>query len=71
MDHFCGPPVDALQQLHVSLALSIPHLDAVLQASQGCFRFSYCPASKGAKRVHKELRGDCNRTADLGIFLTI
>ena len=29
--HFCGPPLDALQQLHVSPVLSTPHLDAVLQ----------------------------------------
>ena len=31
MDHFCGPSLDALQQLHVSPALRTPHLDAGLQ----------------------------------------
>jgi len=30
-DHFCGHPLYALQQLHVSPVLSTPHLDAVLQ----------------------------------------
>jgi len=31
LDHFCGPPLDTLQQPHVCPALSTPHLDAVLQ----------------------------------------
>ena len=31
VDHFCGPPLDALQQIHVSSVLGTPHLDAVLQ----------------------------------------
>ena len=31
LDHFCGPPLDALQQIHVSLILTTPHLDIVLQ----------------------------------------
>ena len=31
LDHFCGPPLDALQQLHVSPVLRTPHLNAVLQ----------------------------------------
>ena len=31
LDHFCGPSLDALQQLHVSPALRTPHLYAVLQ----------------------------------------
>ncbi|KAK4817891.1 hypothetical protein QYF61_002060 [Mycteria americana] len=30
-DHFCGPPLDLLQQLHVPLVLRAPELDAVLQ----------------------------------------
>ena len=30
-DHFCGPPLDAFQQLHVSPVLSTPHLNAALQ----------------------------------------
>ncbi|KAK4831138.1 hypothetical protein QYF61_015441, partial [Mycteria americana] len=30
-DHFCGPPLDLLQQLHVLLVLRAPELDAVLQ----------------------------------------
>ena len=30
MDHFCGPPLDVFQQLHVSPVLRTPHLDAVL-----------------------------------------
>ncbi|KAK4822933.1 hypothetical protein QYF61_023433 [Mycteria americana] len=30
-DHFCGPPLDPLQQLHVLLVLRAPELDAVLQ----------------------------------------
>ncbi|KAK4806908.1 hypothetical protein QYF61_012629 [Mycteria americana] len=30
-DHFCGPPLDPLQQVHVFLVLGIPELDAVLQ----------------------------------------
>ncbi|KAK4828837.1 hypothetical protein QYF61_000894 [Mycteria americana] len=30
-DHFCGPPLDPLQQLHVLLVLKTPELDAVLQ----------------------------------------
>ncbi|KAK4825745.1 LOW QUALITY PROTEIN: hypothetical protein QYF61_002184 [Mycteria americana] len=29
--HFCGPPLDPLQQLHVLLVLRTPELDAVLQ----------------------------------------
>jgi len=29
--HFCVPPLDALQQLHVSPALRTPPVDAVLQ----------------------------------------
>ena len=29
--HFCGPPLDALQQVCVSPVLRIPHLDTVLQ----------------------------------------
>ena len=29
--HFCGPPLDTLQQLHASPVLRTPHLDAVLQ----------------------------------------
>jgi len=31
VEHFCGPPLDALQQLHVSPVLRTPHLDAALQ----------------------------------------
>lgn len=31
LNHFCGPPLDALQQLHVSLVLRTPHLHAALQ----------------------------------------
>jgi len=31
LDHFCGPPLKALQQVHVSPVLRTPHLDAVLQ----------------------------------------
>jgi len=31
LGHFCGPPLDTLQQVHVSPVLSTPHLDAVLQ----------------------------------------
>ena len=31
LSHFCGPPLDALQQLHVSPVLRTPHLDTVLQ----------------------------------------
>ncbi|KAK4831239.1 LOW QUALITY PROTEIN: hypothetical protein QYF61_016471 [Mycteria americana] len=30
-DHFCGPPLDPLQQLHVLLVLRAPELDTVLQ----------------------------------------
>ncbi|KAK4806259.1 LOW QUALITY PROTEIN: hypothetical protein QYF61_013403 [Mycteria americana] len=30
-DHFCGPPLDQLQQLHVFPVLRAPELDAVLQ----------------------------------------
>ena len=30
-DHFCGPPLDLLQQLDVLLVLRAPELDAVLQ----------------------------------------
>ncbi|KAK4822567.1 LOW QUALITY PROTEIN: hypothetical protein QYF61_016136 [Mycteria americana] len=30
-DHFCGPPLDLLQQVHVCLVLRTPELDAVLQ----------------------------------------
>jgi len=29
-DHFCGPPVDPIQQVHVFLGLETPELDAVL-----------------------------------------
>ncbi|KAK4830698.1 LOW QUALITY PROTEIN: hypothetical protein QYF61_012867 [Mycteria americana] len=32
-DHFCGPPLDLLQQVHVSPVLRTPELDAVLQYS--------------------------------------
>ena len=28
--HFCGPPLDAFQQVHIFPVLSTPHLDAVL-----------------------------------------
>ena len=31
LGHFCGLPLDALQQLHVSPVLRTPHVDAVLQ----------------------------------------
>jgi len=31
LGHFCGPPLDALQQLHVSPVLRTPHLGTVLQ----------------------------------------
>ena len=31
LDHFCGPPLDALEQVHVSPALRTPHLDTVVQ----------------------------------------
>ncbi|KAK4823325.1 LOW QUALITY PROTEIN: hypothetical protein QYF61_000927 [Mycteria americana] len=31
LDHFCGPPLDLLQQLHVLLVLRAPELDTVLQ----------------------------------------
>ena len=31
LDHFCGPPLDALKQVYVSPVWRIPHLDAVLQ----------------------------------------
>ena len=31
MDHFCGPPLDVFQQVHVSLVLRTLHLDTVLQ----------------------------------------
>ena len=34
MDHFCGPPLDVLQQVCVSSVLRTPHLDAVLQPSE-------------------------------------
>ncbi|KAK4806915.1 hypothetical protein QYF61_012636 [Mycteria americana] len=30
-DHFCGPPLDPLEQVHVFLVLGAPELDAVLQ----------------------------------------
>ena len=30
-DHFCGPPLDLLQQVHVFLVLRTPELNAVLQ----------------------------------------
>ncbi|KAK4815348.1 hypothetical protein QYF61_000180 [Mycteria americana] len=30
-DHFCGPPLDLLQQVHVFLVLGMPELDAILQ----------------------------------------
>jgi len=30
-DHFCGPPLDTLQQVHVLLMLGAPELNAVLQ----------------------------------------
>jgi len=30
-DHFCGPPLDLLQQVHVFPVLRAPELDAVLQ----------------------------------------
>ena len=30
-DHFCGPPLNPLQQLHVFLLLGIPEVNAVLQ----------------------------------------
>jgi len=33
LDHFCGPALDALQQVYVSPVLRTPHLDAVLQVS--------------------------------------
>ncbi|KAK4815839.1 hypothetical protein QYF61_008442 [Mycteria americana] len=36
-DHFCGPPVDPLQQVHVLLVLRTPELDAVLQYPQVLF----------------------------------
>ncbi|KAK4815950.1 hypothetical protein QYF61_010444 [Mycteria americana] len=41
-DHFCGPPLDPLQQLHVLLVLRAPELDAVLE---GCSR-SHHPVLK-------------------------
>ena len=31
MDHFCGPPLDALPQVHISPVLRAPHLETVLQ----------------------------------------
>ena len=31
LDHFCGPPLDMLQQVRVSPVLLTPHLDAELQ----------------------------------------
>ncbi|KAK4817730.1 hypothetical protein QYF61_026530 [Mycteria americana] len=34
-DHFCGPPLDPLQQLHVLLVLRAPELDALLQDVAG------------------------------------
>ncbi|KAK4818676.1 hypothetical protein QYF61_017421 [Mycteria americana] len=34
-DHFHGPPLDLLQQLHVLLVLRAPELDAVLQGTVG------------------------------------
>ncbi|KAK4820994.1 hypothetical protein QYF61_009460 [Mycteria americana] len=34
-DHFCGPPLDPLQQLHVLLVLRAPELDTVLQDMVG------------------------------------
>jgi len=30
-DHFCGPPLDLVQQVHVLLVLRAPELDAGLQ----------------------------------------
>ena len=30
LHHFCGPPLDVLQQVHVSLVLRTPHLDTLL-----------------------------------------
>ena len=30
LNHFCGPPLDVLQQLHVSLVRRAPHLDTAL-----------------------------------------
>ncbi|KAK4816254.1 hypothetical protein QYF61_013888 [Mycteria americana] len=36
-DHFCGPPLDLLQELHVLLVLRAPELDAVLQYRQVLF----------------------------------
>jgi len=35
-DHFRGPPLDALQQLHVLVVLGFPELNAVLQV--GCHK---------------------------------
>ncbi|KAK4823197.1 hypothetical protein QYF61_027206 [Mycteria americana] len=34
-DHFCGPPLDLLQQVHVLLVLRTPELDAALQDTVG------------------------------------
>ena len=42
-DHFCGPPLDALQQAPVSPVLSTPPVDAVLQVR--------CPSAEQRGRI--------------------
>ncbi|KAK4829842.1 hypothetical protein QYF61_006852 [Mycteria americana] len=46
-DHFCGPPLDLLQQVHVLLVLRTPELSTVLQPRIGLafwHRAGSCPA---------------------------
>ncbi|KAK4825779.1 hypothetical protein QYF61_002342 [Mycteria americana] len=41
-DHFCGPPLDPLQQLHVLLVLRAPELDAALQRAAYAHQVELC-----------------------------
>ena len=50
MDHFCGPPLDQLQQFHVLTVLGAPELDAGLQVGShqhGAEGKNHLPQSAG------------------------
>ncbi|KAK4829013.1 hypothetical protein QYF61_001769 [Mycteria americana] len=77
-DHFCGPPLDTLQQVHVFPVLRTPELDAVLQVGShqsGAERQNHIPRPAGhtsfdaAQDMVGLLGCECTLSAHVQLFI--
>ncbi|KAK4824277.1 hypothetical protein QYF61_012837 [Mycteria americana] len=77
-DHFCGPPLDPLQQVHVFPVLRTPELDAVLQVgshqrgAEGQYHLPR-PAGHASFGAAQDMGGrvGCERTLPVHVWLFI